>query len=485
MASRIVPLLSALAQQRQLRAHERLSRDELLARQAAALARLASYVSRHSPFYRAHWGGELDERVTLEQLAPVKRSALMTSFDAAVTDPALTRAAVEAHLAASGDHSLLAGRFHVMASSGSTGEPARFVYDAAGYATFLAGCLRWTRSMGVRPSLPRTRIAGIGAPTGRHMTCRAARSLDVGLFDSLRLPASAPLEVLVAALNRHQPHAINAYPSVAALLAEEQLAGRLRVAPRVFCTSSEQRTPDVTARLTRAFNVAPYDCYATTETGITAVDCAEHAGLHVYEDLCIVEVVDEAGRAVPPGTLGAKVLVTNLYNRALPMIRVELSDLLVEEPGACPCGLPFKRLRAVEGRADDMLLVRRADGSDASVHAIRLRTALGAIAGLVQYRVDVYADGLAVEVVMGEGASASRLQQEISEAVAAVWSGERAAPPPLRVRTVSALARDPSAKLKVVRRHAGSWAEAAVKERDALASLVREPVAGAVRDERT
>jgi hypothetical protein len=89
MTSRIVPVLSALAQQRQLRAQERLSRDELLARQAAALARLASYVSRHSPFYRAHWGGELGERVTLEQLAPVKRSALMTSFDAMIA-PART-----------------------------------------------------------------------------------------------------------------------------------------------------------------------------------------------------------------------------------------------------------------------------------------------------------------------------------------------------------------------------------------------------------
>lgn len=461
MAGRVSTLLAALAHDRRLRAHERLSRDELLARQSAMLGRLASHVSRHAPFYRAHWGGEVGEGVQLHELRPVKRSALMASFGEAVTDRALSRSAVDAHLTGPRSEELLAGRFHVMSSSGSTGEPARFVYDEAGYTAFLAGCLRWTRLMGVAPRLPRLRLAAIGAPSPAHMTYRAARSLDVGIYDSLRLSAAEPVATLVAALNRHRPHAINAYPSVAALLAEEQEAGRLRVAPRVFCTSSEQRTADVTERIRRAFGVTPYDCYATTETGVTAVDCAAHAGLHVYEDLCIVEVVDDADRPVPAGTLGAKVLVTNLHNRALPMIRVEVSDLLVEEPGPCACGLPFKRLRAVEGRADDMLRVVRSDGSAQSLHPIRLRGLLGAVPGLLQYRVSAYADGLVVEAVLGRGAETGAVEQAVLSAVTALWASERAAAPAVRVQVVPAIAREPSAKLKVVRRMPGAMAHAA------------------------
>lgn len=446
----------ALSRARTLEARERWSRDRLEVHQRVALGELVRHVARRSPFWRRHWNlapGDLAPGTALDpaRLAPVTRGAIMEAFDEAVTDPRLRREAVDAHLAAMRGDALLHGDLRVMASSGSTGERGRFVYDAEGWETFLASCLRWTRWMGVTPRVPRMRTAAIGAPDGKHMTYRAAASLDVGVFDSLRLAATDPLESLVEALDRHRPHALNAYPSVLALLAEEKLAGRLRARPRVLCTSSEQRTADVTARIEHAFGVRPHDCYALTETGITALDCSEHTGLHVFEDLSIVEIVDARGEPAAPGEIGARALVTNLYNRALPMIRVEVSDLLVALPGECRCGRSFRRLAAVEGRADDVLTLRALDGSPRRVHPIHLRTRLAACAEILQYRASFEGSKLLVEISLAHGASAANATQSVADALTVFVRDQRLAPLSLEVRTLARVPREPGGKLKVVR----------------------------------
>jgi phenylacetate-coenzyme A ligase PaaK-like adenylate-forming protein len=260
----------------------------------------------------------------------------------------------------------------------------------------------------------------------------------------------------VTALDEHRPDALNAYPSILALLAEEKLAGRLHASPRVLCTSSEQRTRDVTARIELAFGVRPHDCYALTETGITALDCSEHTGLHVFEDLSIVEIVDARGEPAAPGEVGARALVTNLYNRALPMIRVEVSDLLVALPGTCACGRAFRRLAAVEGRGDDVLTLRGLDGSPRRVHPIRLRTKLAACADVVQYRASFEGSALLVEVVLAHGTSAADATRSITDALAAFVRDQALAPLSLEVRALDRVPREPGGKLKVVRQLAAS-----------------------------
>ena len=82
----------------------------------------------------------------------------------------------------------------------------------------------------------------------------------------------------------------------------------------------------------------PFDGYASTETGMLASECDRHAGMHVFEDLVHIEVVDDDGRAVPDGTAGSRMLVTNLINRTLPMIRFELTDLVTIAPGPARAG---------------------------------------------------------------------------------------------------------------------------------------------------
>src|SRR5262249_15199090 len=72
-------------------------------------------------------------------------------------------------------------------------------------------------------------------------------------------------------------------------------------APRVATTRSEVRPPEMEQRIAAAWGVAPFNVYASTETGLIAVDCDRHAGLHVFEDYVLLEAVDADGRPVPDG----------------------------------------------------------------------------------------------------------------------------------------------------------------------------------------
>jgi phenylacetate-coenzyme A ligase PaaK-like adenylate-forming protein len=66
-------------------------------------------------------------------------------------------------------------------------------------------------------------------------------------------------------------------------------------------------------------------------------------------------MVDERGRSVPPGVIGAKLLVTVLFSRTQPLIRYEMSYRVGRALDACDCGLPFGLLSTIEGRAEDVL----------------------------------------------------------------------------------------------------------------------------------
>lgn len=269
------------------------------------------------------------------------------------------------------------------------------------------------------------------------MTSRLARSIDVGAHRVLRLDARTPVAELVPRLNAFQPEALTAFPSVAALLADQQLAGRLHIAPTTVATTSEVRTAEMEDRIVAAWGVQPYNGYAATETGMLATDCSEHAGMHLLEDLAIVEI--EADR----------VLVTNLVNRTQPLIRYELTDLVVVADEPCPCGRPTRLLQRVDGRSDDVLHLPGTGGVPVAVHPVTLRSPLANLSALRQYRIVHDTDGLTVQAVLAPGDESAEL--EIRRRLTSALQEHGVDAPPITVTAVDALDRHPvSGKTRLV-----------------------------------
>jgi phenylacetate-coenzyme A ligase PaaK-like adenylate-forming protein len=296
-------------------ARDRWSRDRLLAFQAERLRALIAHAVGASPYYRELLGPDAAHGdVPLEELPTLPKATLMERFDRIVTDPRLRLAGVEAHLAGPDAARPYLGRYRVFSTAGTTGVRGLLVYDADELAVWIGACLRGLACWGLGPG---TRLAGIGSPSPLHISNQAYAVLLAGQAGAApRLTVTTPLAEMVAVLNDFRPEALTAYPSVAAALAEEQLQGRLRIAPAMVATSSEVQTADLRRRMAEAWGLAPLDFYGTTEALVAAAGRQGQTGMDVLEDLVVLEVVDERNRPVPPGVPGHKVLLTNLVNRA-------------------------------------------------------------------------------------------------------------------------------------------------------------------------
>jgi phenylacetate-CoA ligase len=451
---RLSDMAGAMGLARDLVGHDRWTAEELQALQRQRLHEVVRHATTRSSFYRELYGGTgTDGPVELDRLPAIDKAMVMERFDDLVTDRRLTLGAVEAHLDGLTRDELLLGRYRAMATGGSTGRKGVFVFDRAEWRQCLAGFFRWNHYVGLKPRLPRRRrIASIAAARPLHMTYRMAASIDVGLYRVLRLEAATPPADMVEALNRHQPEFLYAYGSVLGLLAAEQLDGRLRINPAIITSSGETHTDDLRDAIRAAWATSSFELYAMTEAGIIGSHCDRHTGVHLFEDQAIVEVVDEHDRPVPAGQAGHKLLVTNLLMRTQPLLRYEVSDMVAVAGEACPCGRPFRLLRAIEGRNDDILHLPAAAGGTVAVHPLTLRSALAGVPGLVQYKVVADQDGLHVRAALRSEAAPDQTVHLVTTRLLDKLAAQGVAHPAVDVELRDTLQdeRDTAGKFKLV-----------------------------------
>jgi phenylacetate-CoA ligase len=450
---RLADVAAALRQARTQISREQGPRTQLAQHQQQRPEAVVRHAATHSPFYRrwlAETGPLGDGPVELQRLPVVDKPLLMQHFDELVCDPRLRRDELLDWVGQLTSDQLYLNRYRVLLTSGSSGRPGLFVYDAAGWRSIGAQFVRSSSWAGLRPSVPRQRMAWLGGAAPSHLTRQGAATMGIGLHRTLALPVTLPLPQLVEALNRFQPTYLNVYPSVAMWLAAEQQAGRLRLAPQILVTAAELRTPEMTQRLVDAFGVRPFDVYGCTE-GLFGSECEHHQGIHLFEDTTLVENVDPDGRPVPAGLPGARLLVTNLYNLVQPLLRLEVTDLVTLGPDPCPCGRTLVRVSAIHGRSDDVLSLPARDGGRVAVHPLHFAL----LTRDPQVReFQVLQDGLVLRIciVPSHAATASddHLETRLGQAVTQQLLGLGVHDPQVTVERRPKLARSAGGKLKLV-----------------------------------
>ena len=127
------------------------------------------------------------------------------------------------------------------------------------------------RTLALLGVVPHLRLLGLGSPSPLHISRHLVAGLLAGRPSAApHTSAETPLPEIVAACNAFQPQALVGYPSVHALLAQEQLAGRLRIAPSVIAYAGEVLAPDMRERIREAWGVEPASMYSTTEAAMIA-----------------------------------------------------------------------------------------------------------------------------------------------------------------------------------------------------------------------
>jgi phenylacetate-coenzyme A ligase PaaK-like adenylate-forming protein len=374
----------------------------------------------------------------LARIPPMTKDEMMDHLDAVFTDARLSRALVEAHLGRIGvDDAYLLDEFHVFASGGSSGRRGVFVWDWDGWVRF--GLCLGRLSMRRRMADP-----GLGADAVEVVVAAEKASHMTGVTTFLpptlhRVPATRAIPDIVAELNRLQPALLRGYPTALTALAAETRAGRLRIAPRMVTAHSEPLLPEPRRAMEDAWGVPVMNGYGTTE-GACGWSCASGRGLHVNDDWCIFELVDEGGRPVAAGERAAKIYVTNLMNFAQPLIRYELTDEVAAIDEPCGCGITLTRIDDIEGRTDDVFTY----SGGVVVHPLAFRSPLGRERDIVEYQVQQTMRGASIRVRTSGAVDTVALSVRIAAALAATGLGE----PDVSIAVVDAFERQASGKLK-------------------------------------
>lgn len=319
--------------------------------QIGQLGALIAHAAATCPFY----GGRLEEAGRGAALTPeafreaFRRIPFLTREDLQDNGEAMISTALPE------DH----GHTHETHSSGSTGRPVAVTVSS------ISGL--YLRALNMRFHLWHRRdlnqkvaaITALGAP-GHIASARTGAGISWGTgfktggmhyYDVTR-PVSGQLDWLV----RQDPAYLLTYPTnLRALLEASQSAGVRPLRLRDVSVMAEMVDPGLAGLCFETWGAPMAATYSSRETGIIAIQCGEGGTYHVQAESVMVEILDDSGAPCRPGETG-RVVVTDLHNFAMPLIRYDIGDF-AEIGETCRCGRTLPTLSRIRGRARNMLVL--------------------------------------------------------------------------------------------------------------------------------
>jgi phenylacetate-CoA ligase len=240
-------------------------------------------------------------------------------------------------------------------TSGSTGVPLRIQVNEDGMQHKAALTWRHNAWAGYRVGDLAGSVWGdMGEPALLKEKARRALLDRVEVLDSQKMD-DARMAAFTAALRRRRIRTLVGHAQPLCVYAAYVLERGIEALPvRAVIPTAMVLHAGQRELLERAFSAAVFERYGSEETSIIASECPAHRGMHIAAEGLIVEFLKE-GRAAEPGE-EAEIVVTDLVNYGMPLIRYEIGDVGVRGPDACPCGRGLPMIERVRGRIADTIV---------------------------------------------------------------------------------------------------------------------------------
>ncbi len=284
----------------------------------------------------------------------------INSFKEIESLPFLTKKDIQVHLEILKAQNYKKEDILLDASGGSTGAPTNFYADLKNRYRKYACQYRHDRWSGWDIGKKMAVIWGADHEADRYKALRE-RILTKYLFRSYMLNAfditDDFIKGYINVLNREKPAAILAYTNAMYLVANYIRDNGLKVySPKGIIVSAETLTEQKRTLIQSVFKCKVLNRYGSREVGLIACECEKQEGLHINADDIHVEIIKN-GKPAKPGEIG-EIVVTDLHNFAMPIIRYKTGDAGSLSNKMCSCGRGFPLIKEVTGRVSDFFITK-------------------------------------------------------------------------------------------------------------------------------
>lgn len=237
-----------------------------------------------------------------------------------------------------------------MSTSGSTGEPL-FIYLSDSEIEYRkAKHLRANISVGQKPW---DRWVTLTGPQHFSKSTRLQRLIR--LYVPTTVSVFKDVVTQYSMIEKLKPNVLDGYSSSLLLLAQQAERGEVKtINPRFLIGGAELIDAHSVKYIEKVFQVPFYDQYSSVEFERIAWQCPKKRGYHIDADGLVLQFLDKNGEEVSAGESG-EVVVTSLFNYAMPLIRYGIGDVGTPSDEVCDCGRTLPLMQMVEGRKESLL----------------------------------------------------------------------------------------------------------------------------------
>jgi phenylacetate-CoA ligase len=237
-------------------------------------------------------------------------------------------------------------------SGGSTGKPIRVIQDYSYTKHSIASNYYYYRNLLNIDEPYAKKILLWGSPTDFSKTSGLKSKIldwftNKVFLNSYRMTPD-DMDGYIKTINSYQPDLIRGYSGSLYELAKHAKNRNMDLySPPVLVGSAESLNTQMRNLIEEVFKTKIHDFYGSREINNLAGEC-EEGMMHILPSN-IIEILDDNNNPVSPGQTG-KVIVTNLFNYSMPLIRYQIGDMATLGPLECKCGNPLPTLEKIDGR---------------------------------------------------------------------------------------------------------------------------------------
>jgi len=247
-------------------------------------------------------------------------------------------------------------------TGGTSGPPLIIYRDAATRSFTWSAFYRWYDWIGIDLGDRITTLWGTPTVLSMPISTKIKKRMINFLQNTSTINSFAmnqnTLPKIIEEIKIKKPKLLKGYLSAILQLAEYCSEKRIDLSIQAISSTTETLLPHVREYLENQFECKVYDQYGGGECESIAFECKEQSGLHITNEHVYLEILNADGHDEDQNT--GDIIVTDLDNYAMPLIRYEIGDnaSFASKKYSCDCGVRLPKLKSIIGRATDTIILK-------------------------------------------------------------------------------------------------------------------------------